>query len=119
MKTFKNNETIVVLGVAFNGVEDIIRHAVDKEPKDGVYVGEDSKLYPCFDIYDIMSENRFYWNFVFARSQEELDAKMSVVKGIERTGMNYWKLTDKLHPMAYWEGESISDVYMTEGASDV
>lgn len=118
MKAFKYNETIEILGVSFNGVRDIIRHAVHKEPKDGVYVGKDSKLYPCFDIYDLASEDRFYWNFVFAKSQEALDAKLSALKEKRQTGMNYMKLTDDLHPMAYWGGEDNYDVYVTEPASD-
>lgn len=52
MKIFKNNETIMVLGTSFNGVKDMIIHARDRKPKNGVYVGEDSKLYPCFDSSD-------------------------------------------------------------------
>ena len=49
MKKYKNNETIVVLGASFNGVKDMIEHARKRMSKDGVYVGEDSQLYPCFD----------------------------------------------------------------------
>lgn len=42
MKRFKNNETIVVLGAPFKGVNDMIIHARERKSKDGVYVGEDS-----------------------------------------------------------------------------
>ena len=56
MKRLKNNETIEVLGASFNGVKDMIEHARKRMPKDGVYVGEDSQLYPCFDSEDYMSE---------------------------------------------------------------
>lgn len=117
MKTFKSNEAIEVLGVSFDGVEDIIRHALDKEPKAGVYVGEDSKRYPIFDEHDFMYENRYYWNFVFARSQKELDAKMTILKGLDWK-FNYGKMADELHPMIYWGGDSHCDVYMTEEASE-
>ena len=55
MKRLKNNETIEVLGASFNGVKDMIEHARMRMPKDGVYVGEDSQLYPCFDSEDYMS----------------------------------------------------------------
>ena len=51
MKKYKNNETIEVLGASFNGVKDMIVHARKRIPKDGVYVGEDSQLYPCFDNF--------------------------------------------------------------------
>ena len=59
MKKYKNNETIKVLGASFNGVKEMIEHARKRIPKDGVYVGEDSQLYPCFDSEDYMSENRY------------------------------------------------------------
>ena len=69
MKRFKNNETIVVLGTPFMGVKDMIFHARERIPKCGVYVGEDSRLYPCFDSSDYAYENRRYTNLVFAKSQ--------------------------------------------------
>lgn len=57
MKRFKNNETIEVLGASFNGVKEMIEHARKRMPKDGVYVGEDSQLYPCFDSTIAKSKN--------------------------------------------------------------
>lgn len=114
MRRINKNEEIVVLGVAFNGVKDIIRHAVDNEPKDGVYVGEDSEFYPCFDSYDRMHENRFFWNFVFATSEEELKEKLASLKGMDQLRGNYDKLTVKLHPMAYWQGDTCHDVILTD-----
>ena len=39
------------------------------------YVGKDAKLYPCFDSEDYTSEDRFFWNIVFARTKEELKRK--------------------------------------------
>lgn len=68
MKKVKNNETIVVLGASFNGVKDMIEHARKRIPKDGVYVGEDSELYPCFDSEDSMYENRYFTNMVLPRA---------------------------------------------------
>lgn len=88
MKRLKNNETIEVLGASFNGVKDMIEHARMRMPKDGVYVGEDSQLYPCFDSEDYMSENRYFTNLVFAHSLEEIDMKLSILKQMERHG-NY------------------------------
>ena len=113
MKKYKNNETIQVLGASFNGVKDMIEHARKRMPKDGVYVGEDSQLYPCFDSEDYMSENRYFTNLVFAHSLEEIDMKLSILKQMERHG-NYNKLTCELHPMAYWQGDSHHDVFLTE-----
>ena len=113
MKKYKNNETIVVLGASFNGVKEIIEHARKRMPKDGVYVGEDSKVYPCFDSEDYMSENRYFTNLVFAHSLEEIDMKLSILKQMERHG-NYNKLTCELHPMAYWQGDSNHDVLLSE-----
>ena len=113
MKRFKNNETIEVLGASFNGVKDMIEHARKRIPKDGVFVGEDSQHYPCFDSEDYMYENRYFTNLVFAKSIEEIDEKLLILKQVERYG-NYNKLTAELHPMAYWQGDTCHDVLLTE-----
>ena len=117
MKKYKNNETIVVLGASFNGVKDMIEHARKRIPKAGVYVGEDSQLYPCFDSEDYMYENRYYTTLVFAKSLEEIDEKLRILNQVERHG-NYNKLNCELHPMAYWQGDTHHDVLLTE-ANDV
>lgn len=114
MKTIRNTDSIRVLGTTFRNIRDVIAHAVKGEPKDGVYVGEDSKLYPCFDSYDYASENRFYWNFVFATSKEELDSKLEKLKNSDVVGMNYNKFTVDLAPMAYWGGDTCYDVEVSE-----
>ena len=113
MKKYKNNETIVVLGASFNGVKEMIEHARKRMPKDCVYVGEDSQLYPCFDSGDYMYENRFYTNLVFAKSLEEIEEKLRILKQVERYG-NYNKLNSELHPMAYWQGDTCHDVLLTD-----
>ena len=113
MKRLKNNETIEVMGALFNGVKDMIEHARKRIPKDGVYVGEDSQYYPCFDSEDYMYENRYFTNLVFANSLEGIDKKLSILKQVERYG-NYNKLTAELHPMAYWQGDTHHDVLLTE-----
>ena len=95
MKRLNNNETIVVLGASFNGVKEMIEHARKRMPKEGVYVGEDSHLYPCFDSEDYMSENRYFTNLVFAKSIEEIDEKLRRLKQVERHG-NYNKLNCEL-----------------------
>ncbi len=114
MKRQKNNETINVLGTSFNGVRDMIEHARKRMPKDGVYVGEDSLHYPCFDSGDYLYENRYYTNLVFAKSPEELDKKLGILKRMSQLSYNYNKLTGKLHPMAYWEGDSNDNVFLTD-----
>ena len=113
MKTYRNDEPIEVLGVTFNGVKDMICQAHSRQPKGGVYVGVDARLYPCFDSSDYMYEDRYYTNIVFAHSQEELDAKMQQLKDIPEQG-NYNKMTDELRPMAYWEGDRFHKVYVVE-----
>ncbi len=117
MKRFKNNETIEVLGTSFNGVKDMIEHAREGKPKNGVYVGEDSERYPCFDSHDRMYENRRYTNLVFAKSQEELDKKMEILEQ-RRQSHNYNKLTGKLHPMVYWPGDICHDILLTTDCDD-
>ena len=113
MKRLKNNETIEVLGASFNGVKEMIEHARKRMPKGGVYVGEDSQLYPCFDSEDYMYENRYFTNLVFAHSIEEIDEKLRILKQVGRYG-NYNKLSSELHPMAYWQGDICHDVLLTE-----
>ncbi len=113
MKQLKNNETIEVLGALFNGVKDMIEHARKRIPKDGVYVGEDSQRYPCFDSEDYMYEERYFTNLVFANSLDEIDKKLHILKQVERYS-NYNKLSSELHPMAYWQGDTCHDVLLTE-----
>lgn len=52
MRAIDSKGKITIMGVTFDGVDDIIRHAVGGKPKGGVYVGEDSQGYPCFDFDD-------------------------------------------------------------------
>ena len=118
MKKVKNNEKIEVIGVTFNGVVDLNYHAIKHLPKDGVYVGCDVKLYPCFDSDDYASEDRFYTNFVFGSSQEEVDSKLATLKAWSEPTCNYNKLTERLHPMAYWGGDTYNDVCLTEGTGE-
>lgn len=113
MKKLNYNEKIQVCGVTFDGIDEIIRYGKNKEAKNGVYVGIDSKLYPCFDSSDYAYENRYYWNFVFAMSKVELEHKLEALK-TAKIDTNYNKLTEELHPMVYWEGESRHNVLMTE-----
>lgn len=109
-----NNETIEVLGASFDGVKDMIEHARKGMPKDGVYVGEDSQPYPCFDSEDYLYEDRYYTNLVFAKSREELKRKLGILKRMNQQKCNYNKLTSELHPMAYWEGDAWDCIYLTE-----
>ena len=113
MKIYKNNETIEVMGVPFRGVDEMIEVAESGQPKDGVYVAIHCENYPCFDSSDALYEDRRYTNIVFARSLNELTNKMLVLKRLKPRA-NYDKLTSQLHPMAYWGGDKIYDVYMTE-----
>lgn len=108
------NSKIKIFGVTFNGLMDIKKYAIEGTPKDGVFVGDDSKLYPCFDRFDYANENRFYWNFVFAKSKEELDDKLQKLKSMSGR-CNYCKLTTELHPMIYFEGDTHHPLEVTEG----
>ena len=49
----------------------------------------------------------------FAKSIEEIDEKLRILKQVERHG-NYNKLNYELHPMAYWQGDTQHDVLLTE-----
>ncbi|MGM9748541.1 MAG: hypothetical protein ACI3ZN_07050 [Candidatus Cryptobacteroides sp.] len=114
MKSFKCDDAIEVLGVVFNGVNEMLEYARKKEPKDGVYVGEDSERYPCFDRSDYLYENRRYTNLVFATTREELELKLLILSEMDVLGGNYKKLTGALHPMLYWAGDKFYDVLLTE-----
>lgn len=114
MKKKKYNAPIRVYGVKFANIREVIHYALQGEPKDGVYVGEDSERYPCFDSEDYATENRFYWNFVFATSKRELDEKMEKLKGMTPLEMDYNKLTEDMAPMAYWGGDSCYEVVLTD-----
>lgn len=117
MKEVKLNAPINAFGVDFKNIYEVIAYAIDGKPKDGVYVGEDSQRYPCFDSEDYASEDRYYWNFVFATSQSELDEKLKKLKEMDTLGSNYRKLTEDLAPMAYWEGDTCYKVFLTDNLS--
>ena len=113
MKTIKNTNSFYVLGVNFENVQEAIDYAINERVKNGVYVGEDAELYPCFDSEDYASEDRFFWNIVFAKSKEELNRKLIELNGLSPQ-FNYNKFSEALAPMIYWGGDSIYDVIATE-----
>lgn len=113
MKTIKNTSSFTVLGVKFKNIHEVIVCSAIGVAKEDIYVGKDCKRYPCFDAEDYASEDRFYWNFVFAKSQEELDARLADLKKISPEG-NYCKFSEALAPMVYWAGDDFYDVIATE-----
>lgn len=113
MKTVKNTDPIHVLGTTFLNIHEIIACSAVGTTKDGVYVGKDCERYPCFDSEDYATEDRFFWNFVFAKSKEEMEAKLEILKKISPQG-NYNKFSESLAPMVYWAGDSFYDVMITD-----
>ncbi|WP_308769734.1 hypothetical protein [uncultured Bacteroides sp.] len=117
IKEIRNNQTVVVYGVEFHGFEELKKHAFSGESKEGVYVGCDCEGYPCFDSEDYATENRFYWNFVFARNKRELEQKIKLLETC-RCGCNYCKLTETtpevLYPMIYFQGDEIHPLIVME-----
>ena len=117
IKKIRNNQTVIVYGVEFHGSEELKKRAFSNDPKEGIYVGCDCERYPCFDSEDYATENRFYWNFVFARDKLELDQKIKLLETC-RCGCNYCKLTEatpeELYPMIYFQGDEIHPLNMTE-----
>ena len=113
MKTIKSTQPFYVLGVKFENVPEAILYAIKEWAKNGVYVGKEVALYPCFDSEDYASEDRFFWNIVFARSKEELDRKLVELKSVSPQS-DYNKFSEALAPMIYWGGDSIYDVIATE-----
>lgn len=103
---YQKDSKIKVLGVTFDGVEDIIKHARDGVDKSGVWVAEDSQLYPCFDCEDTLYENRRFWNFVFSKDKNDLNNRLAALRGLRPKADNYSKLTEDLRPIGYWGGDS-------------
>ena len=113
MKTIKSTRPFYVLGVKFENVPEAILYAIKGWAKNGVYVGKDVEIYPCFDSEYNASVDRFFWNIVFARSKEELDRKLVELKSVSLQ-TNYNKFSETLAPMIYWGGDGIYDVIATE-----
>lgn len=113
MKTIKDTDSFYVLGVKFESIHEAIACSALGVAKDGIYVGTDCERYPCFDAEDYASEDRCFWNIVFAKSQEELDAKLTELKRISPQG-NYRKFSEALTPMVYWAGDSFYEVMITD-----
>ena len=114
MKEYDSEYSIEVLGAIFNGVSGLIKYSSEGIDNDGVYVGCDCERYPCFDSEDYDSENRCFWNFVFAKDKDVLAEKLEQLKRIDWK-RNYNKITEQLHPMAYWQGSKYYKVLLTEG----
>jgi len=114
MKKVSNDATIKVYGVEFHGVMELKEYAVKGEAKEGVYVGMDAELYPCFDSSDYAYEDRFFCNFVFARSKEQLQKKLTSLRGMRQKASNYNKLTEGMAPMVYWEGDTHHPMLLLE-----
>ena len=113
MKTIKNTSSFTVLGVKFKNIHEVIVCSAIGVAKEGIYVGRDCKRHPCFDAEDYASEDRFYWNFVFAKSQEGLDARLAELKKTSPQS-NYCKFSNALAPMVYWAGDDFYDVLVTD-----
>ncbi|WP_455586337.1 hypothetical protein [Bacteroides sp.] len=113
IKRIDNNRNITVYGVTFHGFSDLKKYALSGYPKEGIYVGEDSEPYPCFDSSDYAFENRSYWNFVFAKSKEELDEKLDLLKRF-KASRNYYKLNSEIYPMVYFGGDNSMPIEVTE-----
>ncbi|WP_297901442.1 hypothetical protein [uncultured Parabacteroides sp.] len=112
-----NNSKITVYGIPFLGVEELVYRFLEGKPKEGIYVGGERKAYPCFDSEDWQYENRFYWNFVFARDLEELKAKVERLRAMEGR-YSCRKLCSDLGPMVYWEGDA-HHLMETNGSEDI
>lgn len=118
MTEFESTDDITIYGVTFNGVADMIAHSKSHEPKDGVWVGNDRHLYPCFDSSDWLYEDRYYWNFVFAMSEDELEARLNIVKDAEPRHLDYNK-AGVVAPMVYWGGEDRHPMEFEPEALDI
>jgi len=62
------NTTFCYAGKVFHGLKELEKasfsyYSEERKKQGAPYVIEISKLYPCFDSEDYMSENRFYQNF--------------------------------------------------------
>lgn len=113
MSSITCNTPIRVFGVEFENIYEVIRYSGSGKAKNGVYVDDDSQRYPCFDYEDYASENRYYRNFVFAKSKKDLEKKMVALRKVD-SSTNYDKLTEDLAPMIYWGGDTIYEVMQTD-----
>lgn len=108
---------IMVYGVTFNGVREVVSYVQSGKPKEGVYVKADSKGYPCFDSDDFKYETGRYWNFVFGRSKEEVEQRFQLIRDTEGR-FNYCKLRKDV-PMIYWGGDCAHKEVVSGGSKDV
>lgn len=83
--TRHRNEPFTLLGNTYEGADDLSRAKKGTEiiqlpgqyrysiyiDKFGRYVLEWHELFPCFDVYDRMSENRYYRRFMVCETEEE------------------------------------------------
>lgn len=108
-----NQQKLQIYGVTFNGIQEIKRIAFGSGYYNGVYVGVDSQSYPCFDSWDYANENRCYCNFIFAKSKDEVQSKLTALKQA-KPGFNYNKMNEMFYPMIYWQGDSYHPIVIGE-----
>lgn len=106
--TAVDTSTVVMFnGHIYHGLNELRRAARDNSGRCG-YVGEISERYPVFDSYDEADEDRYFSNFVFAKSANELKEKSDAAKQLKGSS-NFCKLTAdtplRLLPMVYYRGE--------------
>lgn len=112
IKVSKVDTATVVMynGYIYHGLNEINRAQRDGSGKSG-FVGKIEERYPVFDSEDYANENRYFSNYIFATSADELRAKTDAVKRLNGD-MNFCKLTEDtpLHllPMIYYKGEGDS-----------
>ena len=101
MKTAKITDSIRVLGTTFEDIYEVVDYACNRTPKrtpkDGVYVETYVKHHLWFDESDYIADNYFYRCYVFAKSEEELEAKLEK--------LNFPEFNEGLAPMIFWDDE--------------
>lgn len=106
--TVVDTSTVVMFnGHIYHGLNEL-RQAVRDNSGHRGYVGEISERYPVFDSYDETDDDRYFSNFVFAETANELKDKSDAVKQLKGSS-NFCKLTAdtplRLLPMVYYRGE--------------
>ena len=119
--TLSINEKVIILGVEFDGIEDISNHSARKGPKNGIYVEQFVQRPPCFDSYDYYYEP-YYRYFVFGNSPQEVEEKIKLFHEVfmltnylieESDSPNYEKIFSVLPVVYYRDAVTTNNEEMT------
>jgi len=108
-----SSDKIVIYGNNYNGIKDLAPSSKVKktemndytfdyyQDKYGMFILRRCELFPCFDRYDRMCENRYYRRYMICKSLEELLEKYNLIVSTDERFNSIEYNSAQLAPLIY------------------